>query len=361
MTVAALASRLALLLVAGVALVSGMAIGLARLGVDLPAAASHAADHGVLMIAAFFATVIGIERAVAHGSGGALLAPAGAAAGGLALLWRLPEPAAQGLFAVGAAVFLAVSVMILRRHVALHSMTLAIAAGALLAGHGVWLAGGSIDAALPWWLAFLVLTIAGERLELTRVLPPAPGARASFGVILAALLVAAAAASLRYPGGAAAFGWALAALALWLLRFDVARRTVRQQGLTRYIATCLLVGYGWLALAGGLGAAGALEPGAPLRDTALHAFTLGFVVSMVFGHAPVIVPALTGARVAYTPLLYLPLAVLHGTVAWRAGGNLLADPAMMRAGAVGNAAAIALFAVTMVTALWRGRASSIRD
>ena len=39
-------------------------------------------------------------------------------------------------------------------------------------------------------------------------------------------------------------------LAVWLFRYDIARRTVLQSGLTRFIALCLLAGYGWLAVGG---------------------------------------------------------------------------------------------------------------
>ncbi len=37
---------------------------------------------------------------------------------------------------------------------------------------------------LQWWLAFLVLTIAGERLELSRFLPPSLSARQAFALLL---------------------------------------------------------------------------------------------------------------------------------------------------------------------------------
>ncbi len=355
MNLAGLASRLPLLLAAVTALVAGIAVGLARLGIDLPAAAPYAADHGVLMVAAFFGTVIGLERAVALGRPWALLAPAGAAVGGLVLLARLPMVWATAFFVAGATGFVLVSIVIMRRHLVLHAAVLAIAAAALLVGHMLWLAGAGLEAAIPWWLAFLALTIAGERLELTRVLPPAPGARIAFQVVLGAVLAGTALATSPWVGGRSLFGLALVALALWLLRFDVARRTVRDRGLTRYIAVCLLTGYGWLALAGLLGAGGGFAAGDPWRDAALHAFTLGFVISMVFGHAPVIVPAITGARIAWTGLFYLPLGVLHGSLAVRAAGVLLGDVVLVRSGALGNALAIALFAATLVTALLRGR------
>ncbi|MFB9895270.1 hypothetical protein [Planobispora takensis] len=63
----------------------------------------------------------------------------------------------------------------------------------------------------------------------------------------------------------------------------------------------LLAGYGWLATAGILWAASGLAAGPYLYDAALHALFLGFVMSMVFGHAPVILPAVLRVRLPYRP------------------------------------------------------------
>jgi hypothetical protein len=352
MRTARLVTRLPLALCALAALASAVAIGLARLGVALPLAAPYADAHGTLMICGFFGAVIGLERATALGSGWALLAPAGAAAGVLALLARAPQEAAALGFALGAAGLTAVSGAVMRRQAALHTATLALGAAAWLVGVVRWHLAG-LEPALPFWFSFLVLTIAGERLELTRMLRPAPGARAAFIVLVAAVLATATVASAGDTK--APFGLSLALLALWLARYDLARRTVRGTGLTRFIAVALLAGYAWLALAGLLVTWGALDgAGASLRDTALHALGLGFVVSMVLGHAPVIVPALTGLRVAWTPAFYAPLLLLHASIALRAAGDLAADAGLMRMGGIGNAAALALFAATLLGALLRG-------
>ena len=55
-----------------------------------------------------------------------------------------------------------------------------------------WLASGDIALAVPWWLLFLVITIAGERLELTRFLPTPPIAQKLFIAIVGMLLLGAA-------------------------------------------------------------------------------------------------------------------------------------------------------------------------
>ena len=146
-------------------------------------------------------------------------------------------------------------------------------------------------------------------------------------------------------------GAALLLLSLWLFAFDLARVTVRQTKLPRYIAVCLLAGYFWLGL-GGL-----LMLADTAFDGALHAIFLGFVFSMVMGHAPVILPAVLRTPLPYKSVLYLPLALLHASVAARVIGELL--PSVKILGAWGNAAAIALFIVT-AAALALSRASSGR-
>ena len=78
-----------------------------------------------------------------------------------------------------------------------------------------------------------------------------------------------------------------------------------------------------------------------MRDTALHAPGLGFVLSMVMAHAPVILPAVAGVRLRFSALFYLPLAALHSTLIWR----LVAAPP---AGAVGNAVALLVFLMVVV-------------
>jgi hypothetical protein len=88
----------------------------------------------------------------------------------------------------------------------------------------------------------------------------------------------------------------LLAVTAWLAVFDVARHTVRGRALPRYVAVGLLAGYGWLALAGLLWAGAGPTLDGPRYDATLHAIFLGFTVSMIFVHAPVILPAVRLAR-----------------------------------------------------------------
>lgn len=349
------------LLAAGVAaaLVAGLLGGLARLGI-VPGAVADTAwlpraalAHAALMMCGFFGTVIGIERAVAARHRLAWTTPVAAALGG-ALLLAGQEGAARGLFLAAAAAFVAVNVLLLRRQRAPHTALLLASAAGWLAGNLLYAAGAPGHAVLPWWFAFLVVTIAAERLEMTRLMRRRPAAQPALVAVLVLLAAGAAAALVAPVAGGIAFGLALLALALWLFTFDIARRTVRAEGLSRYMAVCLLGGYAWLAVGGAAWAATSL--GWPARDAALHALGLGFIFSMIMGHAPVILPAIARVKLLFGAVFYLPLALLHASLLLRLAGGAF-DFGWRAQGAIVNAFAIALFALVVVgaAAAWRRR------
>jgi hypothetical protein len=349
----------ALLACVAASLLAGLAGGLLRVGIALPMAADTpwltraALAHAALMMCGFMGTVIAIERAVAFKHPAAWLAPVASGAGAVALLAGAQVLAAL-LFVLAALVFVAVNVLLLRRQPAAHTGLLVASAGAWLTGNVLLAVGANSSTVLPWWFAFLVVTIAAERLEMTRLMRRRPGAQPALHLVLAALAWGAACSGVAPVLGGVLFGLALCGLAAWLLAFDIARRTVRAEGLSRYMAVCLLGGYVWLAIAGVAWAATAL--GYPTRDIALHALGLGFIVSMMMGHAPVILPAVARVKLQFGNFFYLPLLALHVSLIVRlvAGAT---DFHVRAQGALFNALAIALFAATAAGAAlaWRHR------
>ena len=348
-------ARLPLLALGFIALAAGSAAGLVRSGWSLgPPAAGLAALHGPLMVCGFFGLLIALERAVAVGRAWPYLGPALAAAAVVCLL-SANVVAAAWLFVASSAVLLAATADVMRRQPALFTLTLTLGAAGLVAGNALWALGAAVADALPWWLAFLVLTIAGERLELSRFLPPSRMAHTAFAVLLA-LVVAGLAARHLTSWGVAPFGAALLGLAVWLFKQDIARRTVHGRGLTRFIAVCLLAGYAWLAIGAALFLTdGTALPGSPAHDAALHAITLGFVFSMVFGHAPIILPAVTKLALPYRAAFYAPLALLQASLVVRLGGDAAGSADWMRAGTLLNAIALAAFVAVTAFSIARGR------
>lgn len=313
--------RVALLAFGAVSLLTGLYGGLLRLGWALPHGTGLADLHGPLMICGLFGTLISLERAVAIGRDWAYAAPAFSALGSLALLAGMPPFVAMSSYIIAAAVLVSASYLVVLRQPALFTGTLLFGALAWLAGNVLWMTGATLPDVAGWWLTFLILTIAGERQELSRMLQPKPGSEALF-LFAIGLLVAGAWNGLMDTNGSTLFGIGLLTCSAWLLRHDIARRTIRQGGQTRFFAICMLFGYGWLGIAGALLIA--VSPAAsPFGyDLALHAVLIGFVLSMVFGHALIILPAVTGLRVQYHARLYAPLAMLHLALLLRLAGGL---------------------------------------
>ncbi|MCL4184191.1 MAG: hypothetical protein KJ011_12180 [Burkholderiaceae bacterium] len=345
--------RVPLLVLGFVGLVFGTGAGLARLGWSMPSsAASVAALHGPLMICGFFGVVISLERAVAIGRYWAYLGPLLTGLGSAATVFGATA-AAPWFFLAGGIVLLAASLDVYRRQTALFTFTLALGAACWPIGVALWAAGAAVHEVVAWWLGFLILTIAGERLELSRFLPPSPPARYAFAAVLFVIVTGMLGAN--QPWGAAVFALGLLALAVWLLKQDIARRTVRNRGLTRFIAVCLLSGYAWLAVGGAtLLAAGSFAPGTPGYGAAMHALALGFVFSMVFGHAAIIFPAVLRVAVPYHPTFYLPLALLHLSLIVRLAGEAAGRFDWTRAGGLLTAVALAAFIVSTASAVVRG-------
>lgn len=342
--------RVPVLLLAGVGLVFGLWAGLVRVGAPLaPQAALAVWAHGPLMVCGFFGALIAAERAAALDRGWAWGAPVLAGGATIALLAGVHWQAAALAWVLAAGVFVGASVACALRQPATYAWVLVGGAVAWLVGNVLWLAGWPVMRLVFWWAAFLVLTIAGERLELSRL-----GGVVRSRAFLAALGL--------FVGGVALSGWhadagvrllgvGLLALVAWLVRHDIVRRTVRRAGTPRYVAVSLLAGYAWLVVAGVLALVYGGHAGGFVYDALLHALFVGFVFSMVFGHAPIIAPALLRVPPPTVESLYLPLGLLHASLALRVVADLAGWFPGRRAGGMLNGLAVLLFVVLLVAAL----------
>jgi len=348
--------RIPMLMVSFVSLAFGIGSGLLRLGWNFPLpSADLVGFHGPLMVCGFLGTVISLERAVAISQRWAYLGPFSATLGGLALITGLPWFIGAALVTIASAILGIATAQIFLRQRALFTLTLLLGSLSWLLGNLLWLGGLSIAQVTPWWIGFLVLTIAGERLELSRFLPPSSSSKTAFIAIITLFLIGAISATLSKDLNVQTLSAASLALALWLLRQDVARHTIKQKGLTRFIAVCMVSGYVWLLVGALVGLLSQhLMPGSSY-DAFLHAILVGFVFSMIFGHAPIIFPAVARVRIPYHPTFYLPLIVLHASLVARIAGDLLQNPHSRSVGGALNAVAILLFVLSTVSAVIRGK------
>ncbi|MCC6298732.1 MAG: hypothetical protein IT314_05510 [Anaerolineales bacterium] len=333
--------------------------GLMRLGWQLPALTpSLALAHGPLMISGFLGTLITLERAVAIKQKWMYLPPLLAGLGGLLtlLIHSLPlGPILLTLASLGGIFILA---EMTRRETALHTITMLLGMLAWFAGNILWLFGWQIFQVIFFWQGFLVLTITGERLELSRVLRPTKQQQSLFGVIVLAFLAGTILSLVNIQLGARIVGAALIGVLLWSFRNDIAWRNLKHNlPLTRYIAWCLAIGFVWLGVGGALGLGFGAQVAGPRYDALLHVVFIGFVISMIFGHAPIIFPAVLGIPINFQPAFYIQLILLHASLALRVFADYANLPAFRMWGGLLNEVAILLFIVMTVNSIRKSLAA----
>ncbi|GAB3013299.1 hypothetical protein GCM10027185_04990 [Spirosoma pulveris] len=334
-------------------LVLAVLTGLVRLGWAIPLSET-AGQHGALMVGSFLGTVILLERAVVFKNRWALIAPA---LNGLSLPAFLSGWPVVGiwLLIVGSLGMALMTYLFLVRF--RHSYYYLLFGGSvcLVIGHVLVLKTGFYALAAPWWIAFLLLTIVAERLELSRFLPLKPWQRlllwGAIGLVIIGVLK-------PFHGvGQGIMGIGMIGVAAWLMQFDMAVKSLRKAGQSRYSGTMLLLGYGWLLLSGLLFALPTAFPFA--YDASLHSFFAGFVFSMIFAHAPIILPGILGRQgVFFHPILYVGgIGQLLGLL-MRMLGDWQGDGVYRMAGGLVQAIAIGIFLICMLAVVLKTRTKS---
>jgi hypothetical protein len=354
--------RLLLLLLAAAAVTAGLDAALLRLGLTAPVSSVPLADsHGVLMVFGFLGTAITLERAVAiqagtRRDGWAYAAPVLSGLGTVLLLLQLTSmPVPPGRTPAGAAWTGSMLVLLLiyrRAWQRLPSFSLLVQVLGAFAGAGgaaLWGRGAEAAAIVPWWAMFLVLTILGERLDLARLAFLSRGTEPRILAVAAATVVALPVTLLAPDLGYPLLGLALGALVVDVAVHDVARHTIRSHGLPRLAAACLLTGYAWALVAALAWVVGGPALAGYRYDVVVHAITIGFALSMVVAHAPVIVPAIVRRPLPYHPAIWGVWLLLQGGLALRLlAGARQAEGAWQLGGAV-DVVALSLFLATTVT------------
>jgi len=352
--------RFGLLFLGGFSLLMGLWAGMVRLGWILPAPTDKfPIVHGPLMVVGFLATLIGLERAVALGRVWPYGIPVLTGLSSILALTGVPFQLGAALASVAGVLLIGVFIALYRQYPSEHFIVMALSALALLVGNILWWKGSPIFFLVPWWVAFLVLMIAGERLELSRVRRPSATIRAIFHLSIAVILLGLTYGFFDFYYGIRCAGIGLLALALWLLRYDLAWHSVQQAGLPRYMAICLITGYLWLAIGGVLWFffAPSFSAG-PHYDAILHSIFLGFVVSMIFAHAPIILPTITGLSLPFRKIFYLHAGLLHALLLLRVVGDLGTWLLLQQWGGLLNVVSILFFLFNNVRAVITGLPSN---
>lgn len=337
--------RMPLLAVGIAALLLGGGGGLARLGIQLPLVNGRLVEqHGPLLVLGFLGTLIALERAVAVDRRWAFASPLLCAAGAITVMAGLPVTAAALLTSAGMVVLVAIFAVIVRLQPGMPSTLLAASSLCAVGAASTWATASTTPAVVPWLAGFLVLAIVGERLDLARFRAAPGGSRwlaAGAALSLAGILVAP-----LSSAGARVLGAGIAAMTVWLARHDVATRTIRRRGLPRFSAVGLLCGYASLLLAAAVIVYDGDVATGRYADVAIHGIFVGFAMTMVMVHAPIIIPSVLRTTPRFVAALaYPPLIVLQLSLVARFTGDFGGWHELVVAGGVGNAVGILGFVV----------------
>lgn len=365
--------RLALFALSGLCLVGALWGGVVRLGWGdfSPLIGSLPGIHGPLIICGFLGTFFSLERAATMENWPGYLAPLLTVVGALVLITDPMSDTGPILVVAGSFAFLVVCLILFMRGFTLFPLFIFLGSFQWFMGNCIWLAKWPVYNVTLWWMSFVVLTTAGERLEIAQMMHVNVGAKLFLLLGLGAVFVGhilTATGHLTAPDdvmtlqgnaifdprvrlGMKAAGIGMTLAGGWFLMHDPARTRWRNGGLAGYIAVCMISSYVWLAVSGVLSFVFAGIVSGPLYDAFIHTFFLGFLMFMVFGHGPVLVPSLLGLFLNMRKSLWAVPLLLHASLLLRVLGNMWNEGMWRKVGGLLNVGVIAYFLIVIFGAL----------
>jgi len=297
------------------------------------------------MVGGFLTTLIALEKTIPLKRTGLLIIPLLSA---LTLLM-----AVNGCYYVGLAFLLAGSIGLfcvqgfyfIRYPHERSIILMLIGACCLVMGNTMLIRNQFYPAAFPWWMGFVLFTIVGERMELSKFLPVSNRAKAILMTLLAFFPL-----GVLLPfhhTGKYFSGIALIGISVWMMRNDVIQIGLRKEGLVKYSSFALLLANSFLLLEGIFLVV--LPNTLYAYDILVHVFFVGYGITMIFAHGPIILPAVLGLKdKPYHPALYVCVILLHSSLLFR----IVADSLMLNQGRKYSGAitgiAILLYFITLI-------------
>lgn len=306
------------------ALVMGVAGGWVRIGYLGMMVPGTAANHGILMVGGFLGTLISLERSMVMKNKAWSLIPLISGLSIPALLLVPGWPAfGQSLLLAASLGLMAIMYLQSLRHPVIYQYVMTMGAVLWMAGNFTLLYSGFVPAAVPWWIGFILFTIVGERLELSKFLPTPKLAKNGLLLLLALFFIGIWIPFHRY--GNVLMGGSAIVISYWLLHFDMAKIASKKADQFKYIGIGLRVGYVWLTLHGVVLCFFESHP--LYYDLYIHTFFLGFTFSMIWAHAPIILPMVLNIRhTPYHPILWIGWTVFQLSLLGRILVSLIGLP-----------------------------------
>ena len=325
------------------ALLTGLLGGLSRIGWSIPAT-NLAGLHGFIMVGGFLGTVISFEKTITLKHRAWLLVPL---ISGLSVLFMivgnyqmalgLQQAASLGLV-IAFFKWLTITKDHYYRIMIIGALSWMIAISGLIAGR-------VIPSILPWWMAFILFIIVGERLELTKFLPTSKKAKSLLYLLLIVFL--AGTFTTYHMPGKYLLGAALIGIGVWLIRNDIVKISLDKKGRHQYIAILLLIGYIWLLITGFITTFFSI--GGYMYGAMVHSFFLGFAFSMIFAHGPIIIPGIIKQNYdLFSKSLYIWVFGFQLTLLLRLAGDFTSIEVLRLIGGMGNAIFILCFFVNII-------------
>lgn len=325
------------------AMLTGMYIGFIRIGWVFPVSASlPVPHHGILMAGSFLGTLISVERVYVLKSRWVWLIPT-LMISSLVFMLLQQNQVAFWVLLVGSIGYLIICAQNYRTYKLKGDALLLTGAFFQIVAFATFMLTHSYPISFAGWLLFFLFTIVGERLNLTRFLPVPKKAAIELYIWFGVLIVSS---FLYHFGFAVVVSLCLWGVAQWLLRNDIALINIKRDSHYKFLGAALIGAYIWLFITGGLGLIKSDNPW--LYDALLHAFFVGFVLSMVLAHAPIIFPGLLQIRQRpFHPVMYFWLIVLHASLFLRIYGDLSESYGLRKWGGLFNGVSFVGYLLTI--------------
>ncbi len=330
-----------------ISLVLGVLAGLFRMGWNIPLG-PVAGEHGALMVGSFLGTLICLERIVALKKKWLYVIPI---ISGFSLVFFLlgNQQMAMVMLTIGSLGLIYIYMDLIGRFKEYYFYIMMIGAVAWALGNIVMIIDPFYARVSPWWIAFILLTVFGERLELSKFLPKSR--QKTYTMILAISVFMIGILIPYHTIGRYVSGAGMIMMAIWLFRYDIARKSVKAHGMHRFTGSLLLAGYFWMLVCGII----MIYEFETIfnYDAMLHAFFLGFTFSMIFAHAPIIFPGVAGLNMQpFHSSLFVWAILLQITVAMRIFAGLSMNSSLRSLSGMLSAVVILFFFINLVILIW---------